>query len=53
MKWMCAVLVALVVQGGIGGAHAVEVRDDLGEVFNFKTVPQRLVSLAPSNTELL
>lgn len=32
---------------------AVEVKDDLGETFNFEKSPQRIISLAPSNTELL
>ncbi len=53
MKWVYAVLFALVMQGEARTALAVEVRDDLGEVFDLEAIPQRLVSLAPSNTELL
>lgn len=32
---------------------AVEIRDDLGEAFSFADPPTRVVSLAPSNTEML
>ncbi|MFT5377821.1 MAG: ABC-type Fe3+-hydroxamate transport system substrate-binding protein, partial [Candidatus Latescibacterota bacterium] len=33
--------------------RASEVIDDLGETFDLADVPMRVVSLAPSNTELL
>lgn len=53
MQWVCAVLWALVVLGSSNRALANPMRDDLGEVFDLKAIPQRVVSLAPSNTELL
>lgn len=33
--------------------HASEIQDDLGEAFSFSSPPMRIISLAPSNTEML
>ena len=33
--------------------EAEEIRDDLGETFSFSSAPMRVISLAPSNTEML
>ena len=38
---------------GTGTGAAIELEDDLGMVVKMDTPPQRIVSLAPSNTELL
>ena len=37
----------------VAPTKADEIRDDLGETLSFSSVPMRVISLAPSNTEML
>ena len=46
-------LLALYLAGFVGAVHAAKFQDDLGGEVELEGVPQRIVSLAPSNTELL
>ena len=46
-----AALAALILDGLVASAHAVQIIDDRGKTFDFKTAPQRIVSLLPSLTE--
>lgn len=57
--WVCATLIAVMLcsslsacQGAMGGGE-VTVADDLGREVVVPSHPQRIVSLAPSNTEIL
>lgn len=56
MKRLAQVLLFLVLSSGsLRAVHAAEIKlaDDLGNEVAFTNPPQRIVSLAPSNTELL
>lgn len=56
MKRLAQILLFLVLSSGsLRAAHATEIKlkDDLGNEVVLKNPPQRIVSLAPSNTELL
>lgn len=56
MKRLAQVLLFLVLSSGsLQAVHAAEIKiaDDLGNEVALKNSPQRIVSLAPSNTELL
>ena len=50
---LVALVAAVVVASAAGSARAESATDDLGKVVELTSVPKRLVSLAPSNTELL
>ena len=53
--WFGRSLTAILVIGlwFVAPTEAEEIRDDLGETFSFSSVPMRVISLAPSNTEML
>jgi len=53
--WFGGRLTAIMVVGllFLVPTEAEEIRDDLGETFSFSSVPMRVISLAPSNTEML
>ena len=53
--WFGMSLTAILVIGlwFVAPTEAEEIRDDLGETFSFSSVPMRVISLAPSNTEML
>tara|TARA_B100000674_G_scaffold187797_1_gene152574 strand:+ start:625 stop:1524 length:900 start_codon:yes stop_codon:yes gene_type:complete len=53
--WFGGSLTAIMVVGlwFVVPTGAEEIRDDLGETFSFSSVPMRVISLAPSNTEML
>ena len=45
--------ISLVALWFVAPTEADEIRDDLGEPFAFSSAPMRVISLAPSNTEML
>ncbi len=51
-RWVLRFCIALFLVAG-QGVGAVEVVDDLGEKLQIDGVPERVISLSPSNTELL
>ena len=53
--WFGGSLTAIMVVGlwFVVPTGAEEIRDDLGETFSFSSIPMRVISLAPSNTEML
>ncbi len=50
---LLSLLVACAPSAKESPASAIEVTDQLGRVVTLETVPQRIISLAPSNTEIL
>jgi len=57
-RWMVFLAVAIILLVAVaplmaGQSKGITVKDSKGNVFTFKSYPKRIVSLAPSNTEIL
>ncbi|GAV22024.1 ABC transporter substrate-binding protein [Carboxydothermus pertinax] len=57
-SWMVFLAIALIMLVAVtplwaGQSKGITVKDSKGNVFTFKSYPKRIVSLAPSNTEIL